>query len=140
MPKGWCQILIVVPSNRTQSNGCKLNHKKFLLYMKKKSTVRVAEHWKRLPRVVLESPSLKTFHPPGDIPVSPALSDPPWQGHWTGWVFGAFQPWLCYYSVPYYDPLSELACNMWKHFIMRQRGPYLPEFFPLGANFFIFLF
>ncbi|KFV79274.1 hypothetical protein N308_05028, partial [Struthio camelus australis] len=40
-------------------NGHKLNHRKFHLNMRKNLTVRVTEHWNRLPREVVESPSLE---------------------------------------------------------------------------------
>ncbi|KFV84010.1 hypothetical protein N308_10830, partial [Struthio camelus australis] len=43
-------------------NGHKLNHRKFHLNLRKCFfTVRVPEHWSRLPREVVESPSLEIF-------------------------------------------------------------------------------
>ncbi len=53
---------------------------KFCINMRKKFfTVRVTEHWNRLPRVVVESPSLEIIKTHLDTPLQPDVGSLLWQ-------------------------------------------------------------
>ena len=53
------RLFSVVHSNRTRSNGLKLEHQKFHTDMWKNFRERATEHWNRLPREVVVPPSME---------------------------------------------------------------------------------
>ena len=56
---GGVRLISMVPHNRIRGNWHKLEHGKFHMNMRKNFTSRVKEHWNRLPRDTVESPSLE---------------------------------------------------------------------------------
>ena len=73
------RLVLAVRSNRTRSNGLKLDHRKFCTNMRKNFPVRLTENWNRLPREAVESPSVEIFKTQLDITCAtycrvPALS------------------------------------------------------------------
>ena len=55
------RLFSAVHGYRTRGNGHKLKHRKFCTNVHENFTVRVMEHWNRLPREAVQSLALETF-------------------------------------------------------------------------------
>jgi len=65
--KDGARLLSVLPSHKTRDNGHKMKHRMFQLNTRKNFTLRLTEHWNRLPREFMESLCPEIFNTHLDV-------------------------------------------------------------------------
>lgn len=113
--EGFCKadrarLLSVLLSDRRRDSGPKVKHRRLHLNVRNHFfTVRVMEHWHRLPRDVVESLYLEVFKSSLKVVLGNGLQVPMFEHRgctrWPPEVF--FQPKLLY------DHVDELICLLW---------------------------